>query len=159
MMIKIAMLAATAAVVVWFGWPGEELPAVHDIPGGVPGSTVNTGSTGGATPATTAVGDDLNVNAAEKAVAAAKRSSGTGRLDINHATVDQFERLPAIGPVLAQRIIEQRKAHGPFRSVEDLRRVKGIGEKRMERLRPLLVTSGSAESSRRTETQEPRRGL
>jgi len=41
-----------------------------------------------------------------------------------------------VGPVLAERILEDRKRNGPFRSVEDLRRVKGIGEKTLERLRP-----------------------
>jgi competence protein ComEA len=56
------------------------------------------------------------------------------RIDVNTATREELEALPGVGPVLAERIIDGR----PYRLVEDLRRVKGIGEKRMEQLRPLV---------------------
>ncbi len=49
--------------------------------------------------------------------------------------------LPGIGEKLAQRLVEFRRSHGGFRSVEDLRKVQGIGGKRMERLRPLVRTA------------------
>jgi competence ComEA-like helix-hairpin-helix protein len=63
------------------------------------------------------------------------------RLDINRATMEQFEALPGVGVVLARRIIEARNSRGPFRTIEDLRDVKGIGEKRLAQLRPLLIAS------------------
>jgi competence protein ComEA len=52
-----------------------------------------------------------------------------GRLDINKATQAQLETLPGIGPALAKRIIEDRQKRGAFRSLPDLKRVKGIGDK------------------------------
>jgi competence protein ComEA len=48
-------------------------------------------------------------------------------VDINHASAAELERLPRVGPALALRIIAWREAHGPFRSLEDLRHVRGIG--------------------------------
>jgi competence ComEA-like helix-hairpin-helix protein len=63
----------------------------------------------------------------------------TAKLNINTATAAELELLPGIGPALAGRIIEDRTAAGPFRSVEDLDRVKGIGPKTMDRLRELIA--------------------
>ncbi len=59
-------------------------------------------------------------------------------ISINQATEQEFERLPGIGPALATRIIEYRKRSGPFRSVQDLRRVKGIGEKKLAAMRRFI---------------------
>jgi competence protein ComEA len=57
------------------------------------------------------------------------------KLSLAAATVDQLDELDGIGPTLAGRIIEYRDAHGGFRSVEELRDVDGIGEKRFASLR------------------------
>jgi competence protein ComEA len=56
-------------------------------------------------------------------------------VNLNTATLDQLESLPGIGPALGQRILDYRQEHGPFRSVEDLLNVSGIGEKRLGDLR------------------------
>lgn len=56
-------------------------------------------------------------------------------VNLNTATLEQLESLPGIGPALAQRIIDHRHEHGPFRTVDDLLNVSGIGEKRLEELR------------------------
>lgn len=61
------------------------------------------------------------------------------RVDVNHAAAPELELLPGVGPVLAARIIEDRAAHGPFRSIDDLQRVRGIGAKTAEKLRPLVT--------------------
>jgi comEA protein len=62
-------------------------------------------------------------------------------LDLNTARLEELMVLPGIGETLAQRVVEYRRRHGRFRSVDDLRKVRGIGEKRMEQLRPLVMTA------------------
>ena len=57
---------------------------------------------------------------------------------INSAGAADLQILPRIGPVLAQAIIDYRTQNGPFRSVEQLLEVPGIGEKTLEQLRPLI---------------------
>ena len=57
------------------------------------------------------------------------------RVNINHATREELERLPGIGAGLAGRIIEHRARHGAFRRVEHLLAVRGISESRFEELR------------------------
>lgn len=61
-----------------------------------------------------------------------------GKVAINTATAEQLESLPGVGPALAQRIIEYRRQHGPFKSVDELLNVKGIGQKKLEALRPYV---------------------
>jgi len=62
-------------------------------------------------------------------------------LDVNLATAADFERLPGVGPALAARIVDVRAREGPFGSVEDLRRVRGVGRATLERLRPRLAVN------------------
>ncbi len=59
-------------------------------------------------------------------------------LDLNRAGATQLEILPGVGPKMAERILAYRKENGGFKSVDDLDNVRGIGEKRMETLRPLV---------------------
>jgi competence protein ComEA len=61
---------------------------------------------------------------------------GPGSLiDLNTATLDQVEALPGVGPVLAQRILDWRREHGRFTSIDELREVSGIGEQKFHDLR------------------------
>ncbi|MFE6972915.1 helix-hairpin-helix domain-containing protein [Streptomyces sp. NPDC057682] len=62
----------------------------------------------------------------------------TGPVSLNSATVDQLDTLPGVGPVLAQHIVDYRVGHGGFRSVDELREVNGIGDRRFADLRPLV---------------------
>ena len=59
-------------------------------------------------------------------------------LNVNTANAEGLQTLPGIGPALAERIVADREARGPFRTPEDLLRVPGIGPKRWERIRPLV---------------------
>jgi competence protein ComEA len=59
-------------------------------------------------------------------------------ININTATQGELEALPGIGPSIAQRIIQQRESKGPFTSIEDLDKVRGIGPVTIERLRPYV---------------------
>lgn len=71
--------------------------------------------------------------------AAPSASAPGALLDLNTATVEQFDALPGVGPVLAQRLVEYRTAHGGFRSVDQLREVDGIGESRFQKLKELVT--------------------
>ena len=72
-------------------------------------------------------------SAAEDLGASAAPSGGAlvnGKVDINTATVDQLQQLNGVGPALGERIVADRQANGPFKTVEDLKRVSGIGDKK-----------------------------
>ncbi|QAY68414.1 helix-hairpin-helix domain-containing protein [Paenibacillus protaetiae] len=62
-----------------------------------------------------------------------------GKLDINKATAEQLDALKGIGPSKAQAIVADRETNGPFRSVDDLLRVKGIGEKLLADIKDSIV--------------------
>lgn len=64
-------------------------------------------------------------------------------LDLNTATEAELDALPGVGPSRAQAIIEYRRTHGDFASVDDLGKVKGIGDKTLAELKPLLTTAGA----------------
>lgn len=77
--------------------------------------------------------------------ASARRSAAPGEakraapaVDVNTATAQQLEALPGIGPALASRIISYRDSAGPFETLDDLIRIRGIGARTLARLRPLL---------------------
>ena len=62
----------------------------------------------------------------------------TTPVQINRANATDLQRLPGVGPVLAGRIVAHRDANGPFHSLEDLARVRGLGPKTCARLAPLV---------------------
>ena len=64
-------------------------------------------------------------------------------VNLNTATRDELVAVPGIGPSKAQAIVEHRKTHGPFKSVDDLRNVKGFRDKLIERLRPELTVAAA----------------
>ena len=68
----------------------------------------------------------------------AAQQPGGALVNINRATAAELQALPGIGPTLAGRIVAQRE-FAPFQSAEDLMKVPGIGEKRLETLRPLVT--------------------
>ena len=67
-----------------------------------------------------------------------KKISPENPLDINIATASQFDQLPGIGPVTAQRIITLRKQLGRFQSVDDLKKVTGLGGAKFLEIKALL---------------------
>jgi competence protein ComEA len=72
-------------------------------------------------------------------------ASAVAAVNINTASLDEFVALhKGLGPAKAQAIIDYRKANGPFKTVDDLRHVKGIGAKRLEKLRPELTVGSTA---------------
>ncbi|WP_435280193.1 helix-hairpin-helix domain-containing protein [Streptomyces albogriseolus] len=91
-------------------------------------------------------GEQLVVGGPAPAGAAAPAApAGTGTaagptapVSLSTATVDQLDTLPGVGPVLAQRIVDHRTRNGGFRSVDELREVNGIGDRRFADLRDLV---------------------
>lgn len=89
-------------------------------------------------------------------VAAPLQSATAGearKVDLNTAGQQQLEELPGIGPRTAERIIQFREENGPFRRIEDLMNVRGIGEKKFQRLKDLVrVDPGGSSSGTSTDS-------
>ncbi|GAB6180042.1 hypothetical protein JCM14036_13610 [Desulfotomaculum defluvii] len=66
-------------------------------------------------------------------------TQGGGLININFASLAELDSLPGIGPALAERIIEHREANGPFQTIDDLKNVSGIGDKKFEDLQELIT--------------------
>jgi competence protein ComEA len=69
--------------------------------------------------------------------------AAAGKININTATIAELESLPRIGPKVAQRIIDYRTQNGPFKKVEDLMKVQGIGEKIFNQLKDRITIGES----------------
>ena len=87
--------------------------------------------------------ESVETEAAPSAGATASSASpyagAAGKPSLATATADQLDELPGVGPITAQKILDYRAAHGPFRSVDDLDAVPGIGPARIEQLRDLVT--------------------
>ncbi len=140
LLIKLAMLVTAVILILWIGWPGPSGPE-GDKPPAAPILLE-------AKPAAT---DTATETSAVPPSGKRRGPSDRDRLDLNEATVEALQSLPGVGPVLAARIVERRVARGPFRRVEELQDVKGIGRKRMEQLRPWVrvKTQGTDQPARR----------
>jgi competence protein ComEA len=68
----------------------------------------------------------------------AQPQTASFQIDINEADWPELAALPGVGRTLAERIVQSRQTQGPFLDHEDLRRVRGIGPKTLDRIRPYL---------------------
>lgn len=135
-LIKLGMLAMTLGVVWWIGW---------QVPQTMQRSAVTHAAAIPSDPAamTTATAIEAPVPSANVSEVRTV-PGGSQPVDLNRATVTDFDQLPGVGPVLAKRIADYRKSIGRFHAVEDLRAVKGIGKKKLERLKPFVTVGVSA---------------
>ena len=80
-------------------------------------------------------------------------------INLNTATKEELVALPGIGPAKAQAILDYRGSHGPFKSIEEVKDVKGIGAKRFEKLKGELTVVGASvkPSARQAEQSAPQR--
>jgi competence protein ComEA len=69
------------------------------------------------------------------------------QLDVNSATWAELIQLPGVGPQLGKRIVDDRQTRGPFRKLDDLERVPGIGPKTLQEIAPHLIWPPSASAS------------
>lgn len=67
------------------------------------------------------------------------KSPNAAVVNLNAASVEQLDALPGIGKAMATRIVEYRQKNGPFKKVEDLMNIRGIGEKNFLKLKPLIT--------------------
>jgi len=68
----------------------------------------------------------------------APRSTAAFTIDVNEADWPEISQLPGIGETLARRIVDSRATEGPYVDVDELQRVRGIGPKTLERIKPYL---------------------
>jgi competence protein ComEA len=92
-------------------------------------------------------------SAQSKPTAAAPKPALTTPVNINTATATDLEGLPGLGAKTAARIVEYRQKNGPFKKVEELMNVRGLGEKNFLKLKPQL-TVGAAKADH--DRQDPR---
>ena len=92
---------------------------------------------------------------AEPAGAEPTSGAAAGVVNINTASATELALLPRVGEKGAQRIIEYRQEHGPFKKPADLMQVKGVGAKTFELMQPYLTVSGATTLS--TKVKSPRK--
>ena len=134
LLIKVGMLGITLGVVLWIGWSVPQ--SRHTGVEKTSESTNPQESIRSTAPLATSEAA-VSPLPPQRAPQALNRLVEQ-KLDLNRATEQDLEALPGVGPVLAERIVEYRHARGAFQDVEQLRRVKGIGKKKFERIRSLV---------------------
>ncbi|HXN51545.1 MAG TPA: helix-hairpin-helix domain-containing protein [Candidatus Acidoferrum sp.] len=76
-------------------------------------------------------------------------------ININTANSEELQEVPGIGPVTAEKILQMRKSYGAFKSVDDLLSIRGIGKKRLEKMRKYLTVTKSAQPNKPVTRTKP----
>ena len=76
-------------------------------------------------------------------------------VNLNTATSEELQLVPGIGPVTAEKILQMRKSYGAFKSVDDLSAIRGIGPKRLEKMRKYLTVGKAASATKPTSGPKP----
>ncbi len=75
-----------------------------------------------------------------------KKKPPTKPVNINTATSQELQQVPGIGPATAEKILQMRKSYGAFKSVDDLLAIRGLGPKRLEKMRKYLTIGKTAKT-------------
>ena len=132
LLLKLGMFALTSGIVLWIAWQVPQTmqrPALSPQAGLAQVERLNEPSPAG----------DALLKAPLTVRELQRVSNEPQLIDLNRASVEDFEQLPGLGPILDRRVVAYRTSMGPFHKVEDLRAVKGIGQKKLERLRRLVT--------------------
>ncbi len=76
------------------------------------------------------------------------------KIDINNADVEALKTLHGVGPVIARRIIEYRKTHGRFNTIEEIKNVKGIGEKKFKEIKEMITVKKTSHKKKTSDDEE-----
>ena len=79
------------------------------------------------------------LSAAQQKSPASPKAVSTEKINLNTATAEQLQTLPGVGPAVAKRILDQRSKSGKFTKIEEILNVKGIGEKKFQKMKDRLV--------------------
>jgi|GraSoi_2013_40cm_1033754.scaffolds.fasta_scaffold45226_2 competence ComEA-like helix-hairpin-helix protein len=82
------------------------------------------------------------------AISGATKKPPPKPVNINAANSEELQQVPGIGPATADKILQMRKSYGSFKSVDDLLSIKGIGKKRLEKMRKYLTVGKSAAANK-----------
>jgi comEA protein len=82
------------------------------------------------------------------AVPSHSQDASVKKIDINSASVQELQKLPQIGAAVAQRIVDYRGKHGKFTKIEEIMKVKGIGEKTFLKIKPLIKIGQESKSKK-----------
>jgi|SRR5271154_1940040 len=87
--------------------------------------------------------------------ASATKKPPPAPININTANSEQLQEVPGIGPTTAEKILQMRKSYGAFKSVDDLLSIKGIGKKRLDKMRKYLTVGKAAAAAKTGSANAP----
>jgi comEA protein len=85
----------------------------------------------------------------------AKKKPPAAPINLNTASSEELQQVPGIGPVTAEKILQMRKSYGAFKSVDDLSAIRGIGPKRLEKMRKYLTVGKATSATKPASTPKP----
>ena len=89
------------------------------------------------------------------AVVGANKKPPLKPININTANSEELQQVPGIGPATAEKILQMRKSYGAFKSVDDLLSIKGLGKRRLEKMRKYLTVGKIAASKQPAKSSPP----